>query len=87
MNMLINHKTIWTPDNSFLLEYKERCECGEFIIGQDLTIELENLAEDLQNDRYFYNTDDALLRMDFMENCIRNERPEFCPMIYGVKLR
>ena len=71
MSMLINHKTIWTPDNSFLLEYKERCECGEFIIGQDLAIELENLAEDLQNDRYFYNTDDALLRMDFMENCIR----------------
>lgn len=71
MSMLINHKTIWTPDNSFLLEYKERCECGEFIIGQDLAIELENLAEDLQNDRYFYDTDDALLRMDFMENCIR----------------
>lgn len=71
MSMLINHKTIWTPDNSFLLEYKERCECGEFIIGQDLAIELENLAEDLQKDRYFYNTDDALLRMDFMENCIR----------------
>ena len=71
MSMLINHKTIWTPDNSFLLEYKERCEYGEFIIGQDLAIELGNLAEDLQNDRYFYNTDDALLRMDFMENCIR----------------
>lgn len=71
MSMLITHRTIWKPDNSFLLEYKERCECGEFIIGQDLAIELENLAEDLQNDRYFYNTDDALLRMDFMENCIR----------------
>ena len=71
MSILVQHKTIWTPDNSFLLEYKERCECGEFIIGQDLAIELENLAEDLQNDRYFYNTDDALLRMDFMENCIR----------------
>ena len=71
MSMLINHKTIWTPDNSFLLEYKERCECGEFVIGQDLAIELENLAEDLQNGRYFYDTDDALLRMDFMENCIR----------------
>lgn len=71
MSILVQHKTIWTPDNSFLLEYKERCECGEFIIGQDLAIELEYLAEDLQNDRYFYNTDDALLRMDFMENCIR----------------
>ena len=71
MSILIQHKTIWTPDNSFLLEYKERCECGEFIIGQDLAIELENLAEDLQTDRYFYDTDDALLRMDFMENCIR----------------
>lgn len=71
MSILVKTKTIWTPDNSYLLEYKERCECGEFVIGADLAMELENLAEDLQNDRYLYDTDDALIRMDFMENCIR----------------
>lgn len=69
--MLINHRTIWTPDNSFLLEYKERVEIGEIVIGQELWMELDNLAEDMLDDRYVYDTDDALLRMDFMENCVR----------------
>ena len=69
--MLINEKKIWTPDNSFLLEYRARCESGEIIIGQELAIELDNLAEDLRNDRYIFNRDAALLRMDFMEHCVR----------------
>jgi phage terminase large subunit-like protein len=35
-------------------------------------MELENLEEDLKhNDDYFFDTDAANLRMDFMENCIR----------------
>lgn len=69
--MLIKERTIWTPDNCFLLEYKERCESGEFIIGQELWRELCNLADDLKNDRYEYDRYAALLRMDFMENCVR----------------
>lgn len=71
MSILIQNKTIWTPDNSYLLEYRGRAESGEIIIGQELWIELDNLAEDFNNDRYIYNTDDALLRMNFMENCVR----------------
>lgn len=69
--MLIRNKTIWTPDNSYLLEYRAKAETGEIVIGQELWQELDNLAEDFHNDRYFYNTDAAMLRMDFMENCIR----------------
>lgn len=69
--MIIKNKPIWTPDNSFLLKYKAECELGTYIIGQDLKQELINLAEDFHNDEYFYNTDDAYLRMDFMENCVR----------------
>ena len=71
MSTVRRSKTIWTPDNSYLLEYRARCEVGEIIIGQELAIELDNLAEDLRNDRYVYNRDAALLRMDFMENCVR----------------
>lgn len=69
--MLIKNKTIWTPDNSFLLEYKERAGAGDEIIGEELWLELENLAEDFMNDRYFYDTEDAMIRMNFMENCVR----------------
>lgn len=69
--MLIKERKIWTPDNSFLLEYLSRIECGEIIVGQELWQELRNLKEDFLNDAYFYDTDDALLRIDFMENCVR----------------
>ena len=69
--MLICERTIWTPDNCYLLEYKARCEAGEFIIGQELWLELSNLAEDLRNDRYIYDRETAMLRLDFMANCVR----------------
>lgn len=81
--MLIKERRIWTPDNSFLLEYRARAETGEIIIGQELWQELDNLYEDFHNDRYFYDTEDALLRMNFMENCIRLTKSPFYnkPMI------
>ena len=69
--LIIPNKTIWTPDNSYLLEYRGRAETGEILIGQELWMELDNLAEDMLDDRYIYNRDDALLRMDFMEHCVR----------------
>ena len=55
----VNNKTIWTPDNSFLLEYHAKIETGEIIAGRELWQELNNLAADFHNDEYFYNTDDA----------------------------
>lgn len=69
--MLIQNKTIWTPDNSYLLEYHARIECGEIVVGRELWQELNNLRDDLLSDAYIYNTDDAMLRMNFMENCVR----------------
>lgn len=69
--MLVKEKKIWTPDNSFLLEYKAKIETGEILVGQELWQELENLVEDFHNDRYYYDTEDALLRMNFMEECVR----------------
>lgn len=68
---------IWTPDNSYLLEYHARIESGEILVGQELWMELENLCEDFHNDEYIYNTDDARLRMDFMENCVRLTKSPF----------
>lgn len=69
--MLINSKEIWTPDNSALLRYKAEIDAGEILVGRELYQELENLMEDFNNDEYYYNTDAANLRMDFMENCIK----------------
>ena len=75
--MLIQEKKIWTPDNSYLLEYHARIETGEIIVGRELWQELNNLREDLLSDDYIYNTDDALLRMNFMENCVRLTKSPF----------
>ena len=75
--MLIQQKKLWTPDNSFLLEYRAKAGTGEIVIGQELWQELDNLAEDFHNDRYYYDIDAAMLRMDFMENCIRLTKSPF----------
>lgn len=69
--MLIVERKIWTPDNCYLLEYKARCESGEYIIGSELWTELCNLEQDLLNDEYHYDREAALIRMDFMSNCVR----------------
>lgn len=82
--MLITERKIWTPDNSNLLKYKGEIDYGKILVGQELYQELENLVDDLHhNDDYFYNTDDANLRMDFMENCVKLTKSPFYgkPMI------
>lgn len=62
----------WTADNSNLLRYKAEIDCGNILVGQELYLELVNLEEDiLHNDEYYYDTADADIRMDFMENCIK----------------
>lgn len=81
--MLIKERKLWTADNSFLLEYKARIEAGEIIVGQELFMELENLAEDFGSDEYFYDTGKATIRMDFMENCIKLTKSPF----YGQPMK
>lgn len=66
-----------TADDSYLIEYKERIDAGEIIAGKELRRELRNLAEDMDNDEYIYDREDALLRIDFIENCIRLTKSPF----------
>lgn len=61
----------WNEDNSYLLRYRGEIQSGKIIAGQELIMELDNLAEDFHNDDYFYDTASAALRMDFIEGCIR----------------
>lgn len=75
--LTISDKKIWTPDNSYLLEYHARIETGEIIVGRELWQELNNLKEDILTDAYIYDTKDALLRMNFMEKCVRLTKSPF----------
>ncbi len=74
---------IWTADNSFLLQYKAEIDAGKIIAGQELRLELARLAEDIASERYVYNRDDALLRMAFMEHCVRLTKSPF----YGQQMK
>ena len=68
---------IWTPDNSFLLEYKARIDAGEIIAGEELRAELANLEEDLKAGAYLYDRSGALLRIDFIEGCVKLTKSPF----------
>ena len=67
----------WNPDNSYLLEYKARIETGEILVGQDMWMELENLEEDFQDERFQYNTEKLNLRISFIEGCCRLTKSPF----------
>lgn len=57
--------------DTWLYKYNDAIEKGEIIAGYELKTELENLLRDFDNPRYFYNTREADLRMEFMEGCVR----------------
>lgn len=70
-------------EETCLYKYVDEINKGIWKVGNELYTELERLIYDFENPRYFYDTRDADLRMDFMENCIRLTKSPFYgkPMI------
>ena len=68
---------------SYLMQYRDAIRRGEIVAGVELITELDNLISDMENPRYIYDTTDALLRIDFMENCIRLTKSPF----YGKPMK
>jgi phage terminase large subunit-like protein len=66
-----------TSNDSYLLEYRAKGKTKEILIGEDLMCELDNLAEDMISGEYTYDRSDALLRIDFIENCVRLTKSPF----------
>lgn len=69
--------------NGFLEEYHDKIMSGDIIAGYELKDELTKLINDMNDDRYIYDTRDADMRMDFMENCIRLTKSPF----YGQPMK
>ena len=69
--------------NGYLEEYYDQIMTGQIVAGYELKDELARLLEDMNDDRYIYDTRDADLRMDFMENCVKLTKSPFYgqPMI------
>jgi phage terminase large subunit-like protein len=62
---------------NYLLEYREAIRRGDIVAGVELITELDNLIADMDDPRYIYDTTDAEIRMDFMENCVRLTKSPF----------
>lgn len=69
--------TMIIKTNGFLEEYYEKAKKGEIIIGQELKTELKTLIDDMQGEDYLYDTTNADIRIDFIENCVRLTKSPF----------
>ena len=60
----------------YLEQYYEEIKSGNIIVGLELKTEIQKLIKDLKDPRYKYDTEEAHLRIDFMENlCLQSKRP------------
>lgn len=57
--------------NTYLYEYRNAIYRGEVIVGRELRLELDKLIKEYDDLRYYYDTHDAYLRMEFMEGAIK----------------
>ena len=76
----------------YLIQYRIAIKKGEIIAGQELTMELDRLINDLGNPRYYYDTTEAYKRIHFMEGCIRLTKSQLhtalkCPTLTLTDLK
>ena len=61
---------------NYLQQYYDEIKKGNIIVGLELQTELQNLVYDLKDTTYKYDTKDAHLRIEFMENlCLQSKKP------------
>ena len=63
---------------TFLEEYYQLIKSKEIVAGYWLKQEIQNLVEDLQDGRFFYDTTEAHKRIKFMETlCLQSKAPYY----------
>lgn len=68
---------------TYLEQYREAIRAGEIIAGQELIQELDKLITDLDNPKYYYDTTEAYIRIEFIETfCLQSKSP-----FYGQPLK
>lgn len=83
MNCASGLKTGLHKENTWLWKYREAIRKGENIAGVDMITELDHLIEEWDDPQYCYDTADADIRIDFIENCVKLTKSPFYgkPMI------
>lgn len=69
--------------NGYLEDYYQQIMDGTIIAGQEMKTELSKLMEEMEDERYIYDTRDADLRIDFMEHCVKLTKSPF----YGQPMK
>lgn len=80
---------IITKDNynqCWLGKYYDAILKKEIIVGLEIYEEVSNLINDLDNARYIYDTRDADIRIDFMQNCIRLTKDPYYGKLMQLQL-
>jgi len=67
-----------TETHSYLLQYREEIKAGKIIAGEELIQCLDNLAEDLEDERYYYDLAAGHRKIEFVEKfCKQTKAPFF----------
>lgn len=69
--------------NGYLEEYYSQIKSGKIVVGYELQLELDKLMAEMDSDEFIYDTTDADIRIDFIENCIRLTKSPF----YGQPMK
>lgn len=66
------------PYSNYLTQYWGMIQNGEIIVGYWIKKQIQNLINDLKDDRYIYDTTEAHKRIKFMEtNCLQSKQPYY----------
>lgn len=61
---------------TYLEQYRNAIKAGDIIAGQELVQELDKLIADLEDPKYYYDTTEAYIRIDFIETfCLHSKSP------------
>lgn len=70
-------------EKTYLWQYRNAIRSNEIVAGGELINELDNLLEDLHDERFYFDSRAADIRMDFMENVIKLTKSPF----YGMPMK
>lgn len=66
------------PYSNYLTQYWGMIQNSEIVVGYWIKKEIQNLINDLKDDRYVYDTTEAHKRIKFMEtNCLQSKQPYY----------
>lgn len=63
--------------DTILAQYLNEIDSGKVLVGQELYIELQNLKQDIETNKYIFDNTQTKERFKFLENCIRLTKSPF----------